>query len=181
MDSSKTLAELHADFRAGSTTSMPIAGMICWGALGASAPFLSERVVATAALYIMAGILPLAIVLDKLRGRNLFASNGNPLEQLFLRSVFGIAVTIPILLIAAKAAGRPELVVLGMAILAGVIWIPYGWAADDPVGLRHAMIRAMGCYAAFVLAPEALRLTAICAAVVASYAFTLRYMRKVGS
>lgn len=180
MDSSKSLAELHADFRAGSTTSMPIAGMICWGVLGAAAPFLTERLVATAALYIMAGILPLALLLDKLQGRNLFASNGNPLEQMFLRSIAGVAVTIPILVIAANAAGRSELIVLGMAILAGVVWIPYGWAADDPVGLRHAIVRALGCYAAFALAPAAYRATAICAVVVASYLFTLRFMRKVG-
>lgn len=180
MDNSKSLAELHADFRAGSTTSVPLAGMICWGLLGVAAPFLTARLVGTLALYIMAGILPLAFTLDKLRGRNLFASSGNPLDQLFLRSIVGIGVTVPLLLIAAKTANSPDLVVLGMAILAGVIWIPYGWAADDKVGLIHVVARAIGCYAAYALAPIAYRPTAICAAVVASYVFTLRFMRKVG-
>lgn len=159
---------------------MPIAGMICWGALGAAAPFLAPRLVGTLALYIMAGILPLAFLLDKVRGRNLFASNGNPLDQLFLRSVVAIGVVVPLLLVAAKAANNPDLVVLGMAILAGIIWIPYGWAADDDVGLRHAIARAVGCYAAYALAPGAYRATAICAVVVVSYLYTLRFMRKVG-
>jgi hypothetical protein len=31
------LADLHAAFRAGSTRSMPIAGLICWAALGLAA------------------------------------------------------------------------------------------------------------------------------------------------
>jgi hypothetical protein len=154
--------------------------MICWGLLGIAAPFLASRLVGTLALYIMAAILPLAFILEKLRGRNLFAGSGNPLDQLFLRSIVGIGVTVPVLLIAAKAANNPDLVVLGMAILAGVIWIPYGWAADDKVGLIHVVARALGCYAAYALAPIAYRPTAICAAVVVSYVYTLRFMRKVG-
>lgn len=180
MDRSNSLAELHADFRAGSTTSVPIAGMICWGLLGLAALFLSARLVGTLALYIMAGILPLAFLLEKVRGRNLFAGTGNPLDQLFLRSIVGIGVSVPLILMAAKAANSPDLVVLGMAVLVGVIWIPYGWAADDKVGLHHAVLRALGCYAAYAWAPVAYRPTAICAAVVASYLYTLRFMRTVG-
>jgi hypothetical protein len=160
---------------------MPIAGMICWGALGIAALFLSPSLVGSLALYIMAGILPLAFVLEKLRGRNLFAGNGNPLDALFLSSIVAVGVMVPLLLIAAAAAKTPELVVLGMAILAGVIWIPYGWAADDPVGLRHVVGRSLGCYAAYAFTPPEYRAAVICAAVVLSYAYTLRFMRKVGA
>lgn len=71
--------ELHAAFRARSTRSMPIAGMICWAALGLAALRISPIMAGTLALYIMAGILPLAVVLDKLKGRNLFAADSNPL------------------------------------------------------------------------------------------------------
>lgn len=180
MNSSRSLAELHSDFRSGSTTSMPVAGLVCWGLLGVAAQFLAPKVVGTLALYIMLGILPLAFLIDKLKGRNLFASNGNPLDRLFLSSIVGIGVTVPLVVIAASAAKAPDLVVLGMAILAGVIWIPYGWAAEDKAGMIHAVIRAVGCYAAYALAADAYRASAICAVVVASYIYTLIFMRKVG-
>jgi len=68
-----------------------------------------------------------------------------------------------------------------LAILAGVIWIPYGWAAGDPVGLRHAIVRAIGCYVAFALAPPELRAAAICAVVVAAYGYSLACMRRPGA
>jgi hypothetical protein len=70
--------------------------------------------------------------------------------------------------------------VLGVAILAGIIWIPYGWGADDPVGLRHAIARALGCYLAFWFAPEAWRAACICAVVALSYVYSLVAMRKPG-
>jgi hypothetical protein len=130
------MAELHADFRAGSTTSMPIAGMICQGLLGLASTALSARMVDTLALYIMAGIFPLAAL--------------------------------------------PYLVVLGMASLAGVIWIPCAWAADDRAGMIHAVGQAIGCYVAFATVPGAYRPAAVQAVVVASYAYTLRFMRRVG-
>lgn len=180
MNPSTSLADLHADFRAGSTTSMPLAGMICWGLLGIAAPFLTSKLVGTLALYIMAGILPLAFVIDKLKGRNLFASNGNPLDKLFLSSIVGIGITVPVILIAANQANSTDVMVLGMAILAGVIWISYGWAADDKAGMIHAVLRAFGCYAAYGLAPDGYRASLICAAVVASYVYSLMFMRKVG-
>lgn len=180
MNEAKSLAELHADFRAGSTTSVPIAGMICWGTIGIAAPFLTPRVVGTLALYIMAGILPLAIALDRLRGRNFFAASSNPLDRLFMRSIVSIGVMVPLVLMAARTANDPDLVVLGMAILAGVIWIPWGWAADDNVGLTHVVARSLGCYAAYSLAPSAYRASAICAVVVVSYIYTLTFMKPVG-
>lgn len=175
------LADLHAAFRAGSTRSMPIAGMICWAALGLAALRISPRMVGTLALYIMAGILPLAFMLDKMKGRNIFAGDSNPLTQLFLSSIVGIAVTVPVILIGARGAGDPIIVVLGMAILAGVIWIPYGWAAEDRTGVIHAIIRGVGCYAAFGLVGEPYRASAICFWVVVSYVYSLAFMRKVGS
>lgn len=181
MDRNASLDALHADFRAGSTTSMPIAGMLCWGALAVAAQFLSPQMTGMLALYIMGGILPLAFLLDKLRGRNLFASNGNPLDKLFLTSIVGVAITVPLVLFAASLAENSDIVVLGMAILAGVIWIPYGWAADDRAGIIHAVVRAVGCYLAFALVDEPYRASAICGVVVLSYLYTLTFMKKVGS
>ncbi|SOB79688.1 hypothetical protein SAMN06297144_0680 [Sphingomonas guangdongensis] len=176
------LATLQTEFRAGSTASMPIAGAIVWAALGAAALVLDDGTVGTLALYIMAAIMPLAILLDRVQGRNLFAGGAdNPLTVLFLTSVTGIALMVPIGVIAAQATGSGVLMVLTMAILAGVIWIPYGWAADDPAGLRHAVGRALGAYAAYALVPAPYTASGICAVVVAAYGYSLVAMRPVGT
>lgn len=180
MDRTMSLEALHADFRATGTKSMPIAGMVCWAALGIAALYLPEGTVGTMALYIMAGILPLAFVLDMMKGQNLFSGNDNPLVSMFLLSIVGIGITVPAVLFGAQEAGEPDLIVLGMAILAGVIWIPYGWAAQDKVGTIHAVGRALGCYAAYAWVAEPYRASAICAVVVVSYIYSLVFMRKVG-
>lgn len=182
MDETRSLADLRADFLATSTQSMPLAGLIAWSGLGLASLTLDERTIGTGALYIMAVILPLAFLLDRLRGRNLFAGGtDNPLTVLFLSSIASIAVTVPLVLIGARLGGEPTLVVLGMAILAGVIWIPYGFAAGDPVGLRHAIGRAVGCYAAWALAPDPLRSAAICGVVAAAYLYSLGAMKRPGA
>jgi hypothetical protein len=175
----RSLDELRADFRASSTNAMPIAGMITWAALGVAAACLPERTVANASLYIMAAIMPLAFVIDRLRGRNLFGGGDNPLVQLFLRGIIMVALTIPLAVIGAKG-GQPLLILLGMAILAGVVWIPFGWAADDPSGTIHAVGRGIGCYLAYGLCPAPWTGTAICAVVVLAYLYSLAVMRPLG-
>jgi hypothetical protein len=74
--------------------------------------------------------------------------------------------------------GHPSLIVLGGAILMGLVWVPYGWAADDPVGMRHAVARTILCYAAFVFLPPAYRSTAICVVVLLCYAYSFATMRR---
>lgn len=180
-DEASSPHDLRAAFLQSSTTSMPLAGLVAWAALGVAALVLTPRVTGMLALYIMALILPLAFALDRLQGRNLFAGGrDNPLLQLFLTSIAAVGVTVPLVVIGARSAHEPVLVVLGMAILAGVIWIPYGWAVGDPAGLRHALARAAGAYAAFALAPTALRASAICAVVVLAYAYSLVAMKRPG-
>ena len=179
MEDGRSLRELRADFLAGSTRSLPIAGLAVWSALGVASLWLSQVATATAALYIMCAIMPLAFLLDRARGRNLFAGGTeNPLTVLFLTSIASVAATVPLVVIGARA--DPTLLVLGMAILAGLVWIPYGWAADDPVGLRHAIARAAGCYAAYALCPRPWTAAAICAVVAVAYAYSLSFMRPPG-
>jgi hypothetical protein len=174
-----SLRALRAEFLRTSTLSMPLAGFLVWSGFGLGALVWSARWSGTLALYIMAIILPVAFLLERLRGRVLFAGGReNPLVQLFLASIAGIGVTVPVVVIGARTAHDPTLLVLGMAILTGVIWIPYGWAADDPVGLRHALVRAGGCYAAFAFAPPASRIPAICAVVALAYGYSLARMKR---
>lgn len=159
---------------------MPIAGMTVWAMLGVAAIILPERTVGTLSLYIMVAILPIAFLIERVRGRNLFSGGDSPLVKLFLSSIAMIGAIVPLVVIAANSAGEPLLVLLGMAILSGVIWIPYGWAASDPVGMQHAMCRAVGCYLAFAFAPPHLVGPAICTVVVLCYLFTLMVAKKMG-
>ncbi len=159
---------------------MPIAGLICWAALGVAALRLTPDETGNLALFVMAGIMPIVVLNDRLHGRNLFADDGNPLTKLFLTSIVGLAVTVPLVVPGAQGAHDPIILVLGRAILAGVVWIPYGWAADDRTGVIHAVVRAIGCYAAFAFVDDPYRATAICAWVVVSYGYSLTFMRKVG-
>jgi hypothetical protein len=175
----KSLKELRAHFLASSTRSLPLAGLIAWSVLGILALKVSPAVTGKAALYIMVAILPLAFLLDRLRGRNLFAGGSdNPVTKLFNLSVIGIGLSIPLGLAGADLGNSPTLVVLTMAVLAGIIWIPYGWAAGDPVGIRHAVGRSLGCYGAYALAPSDMKASAICLVVVAAYTYSLFAMRR---
>ncbi|MGB3752269.1 MAG: hypothetical protein WA954_00040 [Parerythrobacter sp.] len=180
MDSRQTLEELQEQFRSGSTNAMPLAGMIVWAALGVAAFFVAPPVLSNLALYVMAAILPLAFLIDKARGRNLFAGGDDPLTKLFLTSIIGIALSVPLVVIGVSGSDNHTLMTLGMAVLAGVIWITYGWAANDPVGLRHAIGRGIGCYLAYAFTPEPFRATAICAIVVLAYAYSLIFMLRTG-
>lgn len=173
------LDDLRRDFLAGSTVSMPIAGIIFWAAVAVAAQLLPPGQLATAVLFGSGAIFPLGVLIDRLRGRNLLAAGTkNPLDVLFLRSLAMVIMLWPLVGIAANAAADPTLVVLGGALLMGVIWIPYGWAAGDPAGLQHAVIRAILSYAAFLLAPAPHKASAIAVAVLLSYAFSLVRMRR---
>lgn len=105
-------------------------------------------------------------------------SPGNPVGQLFFQSMGLVAMFWPLVIIAAILAHNASLVVLGGAILMGLIWIPYGWAADDPVGLQHAVGRSILSYACFLFVPEPYKATAISVAVLLCYTYSLIRMRK---
>lgn len=177
----RSLTILRERFLQTSTVSMPLAGLIVWVGIGIASLFLPKSVIGWAAIYVMAAILPLAFGIEKARGRNPFVKDDNPVSAVFFQSIIGIGLMFPLVIGAAQAANDPDLMVLGVAILAGIIWIQYGWAANDPVGLRHAIGRAVGCYLAYWFAPEALKPAAICAVVAAAYVYSLVSMRKPGA
>ena len=117
------------------------------------------------------------MLIEKLRGRRLLTTGrDNPLTQMFLQSIVMVALLWPLVILG--AAAKPIFAVLGAAMLTGIIWIPYGWAADDPVGMRHAIARAVLCYAAYIFAPPALTGSAISVAVLVCYGYSLLRMRR---
>jgi hypothetical protein len=172
----KPLAELRGLIRGGDTRSMPLSGLTLWSAGAVAGLFLSPRAFAYAVLWGTGLIVPLAILIARFRGQHFFAGRDNPLTQLFLQSILFVAALYPIAL--AAGATRPTLLVLYPAIAAGLVWIPWGWTADDPAGMRHAIGRTIACYAAYALVPQPWTGSAICVAVVAAYLYSLAAMRR---
>lgn len=150
-----SLADARRDYLATSTTAMPIGGLIAWSALAVAAYILGDKLPSFAPFIAAAIPFPLALLIDKVRGAPGIQaeSRRNPVTQLFLRFISVVALLIPLVIIAAQAAGDLDLLILGLAILAGVVWVPHGWGADDPAGFIHFVMRAVVCYAAYVTRP----------------------------
>lgn len=180
MDGSSRLTDLKQDFLDTSTVSMPLAGLILWSVAGIAGFLLSPKGLAYGVAFGSGLIFPFALLIDRLRGRN-FVKQGrdNPLTGLFLQSIVMVVLLWPLVILGARV--QPTFIVLGAAILTGLLWIPYGWAAADPVGLRHTLARSILCYAAYLAVPSPLNGSAICAVVVACYVYSLIAMRRPGA
>lgn len=177
LGSHTSLNQLKADFLATSTRSMPYAGILFWSLAGVAGLFVTAKQLAFGVAFGSGLIFPLAVLIDKLRGRDLMAGGTtNPLTGMFLQSLVMVVMLWPLVIIG--AGDKPLFIVLGGAVLMGIIWIPYGWAADDPAGLRHAVLRVALSYAAYLFAPAAFKGSAICAAVLVCYVYSLATMRQ---
>ncbi len=158
---------------------MPIAGMIFWAIVAVAALYVRPIQLGYLVGFGSGTIFPLAILIDRVSGRKVkLGGTDNPVTQMFVQSLGLVALMWPMVIIGAPLAHDPILIVLGGAILMGIIWIPYGWAADDPVGMQHAIGRCVLVYAAFLFAPAHYKATAISVAVLLSYAYTLLRMRR---
>lgn len=178
-----SLGDARREYLATSTTAMPIGGLIAWSALALSAFFLGDQL-PTFAPFVAAAIpVPIAIFIDKIRGEFDFWKQGNknPIAQLFMRFITVVGLLIPLVIIAAQATGELDILILGLAILAGLMWVPHGWGADDPAGFIHFVMRAILCYAAYLIAPEAVRGAAIAGAAALTYVYAIAAMRKPAS
>lgn len=178
----QSLRQLQRDYLDTSTAGMPIGGLIAWGALALISWQMGDAMPAWVAFTAAAAPVPLSIVVDKLRGAPGLTtqSSKNPLTQLFMRFIFVIALIIPFVIFSAQAAQSLELLILGLAILAGMIWVPHGWCADDRAGMIHFIIRAVLCYAAYLFAPEAIKSAAIAGAAALTYVYAIWAMKKPG-
>ena len=178
-----SLAEARREYLATSTQAMPAGGLIAWGGLALAALLLRERLPAFAPFVAAAAPVPIALVIDRLRGEAGIRRENwhNPVTQLFMRFITVVAPLIPFVIIAARATGEVDLLILGLAILAGLVWVPHGWGADDPAGFVHFVLRAMLCYAAYLFVPEPMRGAAIAAAAALTYVYALVAMRKPAS
>jgi hypothetical protein len=179
MNAASRLSDLRAEFLATSTQSMPIAGIVFWAIVGIAALHLPQNTLAYVVLFGSGMIFPFGALLDRLIYKRMkLSSTGNPVVQLFMQCLALVVLLWPFVILAARAAHSVDLVVLGGAILMGIIWIPYGWAADDPVGLHHAIGRSILSYTAYIFAPAHYKATAISVAVILAYLYSLIRMRR---
>ncbi|MGI4828863.1 MAG: DUF7010 family protein [Janthinobacterium lividum] len=154
--------------------------MVYWAIVGIAALHLGPNGLATLVLFGSGTIFPFGVLLDRLTGRQIrFSSTGNPVTQLFMQSLGLVLLVWPLVILAARVAHDATLVVLGGAILMGIVWIPYGWAADDPVGMHHAIGRAILSYAAYLFVPAPYKATAISLAVLLCYLYSMIRMRRL--
>ncbi len=174
------LAQLQRDYLADSTAGMPIAGLITWSALAVASWQMGNAMPTWVAFTAAAAPAPLSIVIDKLRGAPGLTtqSSKNPLTQLFMRFIFVIALIIPFVIFAVQAAQSLDLLILGLAILAGMIWVPHGWAADDPAGMIHFVLRAVLCYSTYLFVPAPITGAAIAGAAALTYVYAIWAMKK---
>lgn len=175
-----SLVDARREYLATSTIAMPIGGLIAWTALAIAAWVLGDRL-PTFAPFVAAAIpVPIALLIDKARGKlGVWAEgNANPIAQLFMRFITVVGLLIPFVIIAAQAAGEVDLLILGLAILAGVVWVPHGWGADDPAGFIHFAIRAVLCYLTYLFTPEPIRGAAIAAAAALTYVYAIVAMKR---
>jgi hypothetical protein len=179
MNAASQLDELRADFLANATLSMPIAGVIFWGIVALASLRLNPNALALLVLFGSGMIFPLGVLIDRLRGRTMRAgTGGNPVMEMFLQSLALVVLVWPLVIFSAGAARDANLFVLGGAILMGIVWIPYGWAADDRTGIEHAIGRGVLCYIAFVFVPAPYKALAISVAVMLAYLYSLARMKR---
>jgi hypothetical protein len=178
----QSLTALQRDYLDTSTTGMPIGGLIAWAALAIASWQMGDAMPAWVAFIAAAAPFPLSIVIDKLRGAPGLTtqSNNNPLTQLFMQFIFVVALIIPFVIFAAQAAKSIELLILGLAIFAGMVWVPHGWSAHDRAGMIHFIIRALLCYAAYLFVPAPHKAAAIAGAAAFTYVYAIWAMKKPG-
>lgn len=178
-----SLSDARRDYLSNCTTAMPIGGFIAWAALAVAVYVLGKGLPSFAPFVAAAAPVPIALAIDAARGELGYWKRGqaNPVSQLFMRFITVVALIIPFAIIAAQEANNLDLLILGLAILAGMIWVPHGWGADDPAGFIHFVLRAALCYGAYLFTPEELRGAAVAAAAALTYVYAIIAMKKPSS
>jgi hypothetical protein len=178
-----SLADARREYLASSTTAMPIGGLIAWASLAIAAYLLGTHLPSHLPFVLAAAPVPIALAIDMARGELGYWKLGqkSPVKQLFLRFITVVALIIHFAVLAAQEAKNLDLLILGLAILAGMIWVPHGWCADDPAGFVHFVVRAILCYAAYLFAPEMIRGAAVASAAALTYVYAIFAMKKPSS
>jgi hypothetical protein len=172
MQHALSLDEHRAYFAQSPFLAMPIAGTIAWTGIGVAGLFLPTHLAAWA-LFIGTGmIFSLGLLVARFTGEDLLGRQrpGNPFDALFMRTVMMawlvFAIAIPFFRI------EPTSLPLTVGILAGLMWLPFGWMIQHWVGTFHAVTRTVLCLAVWYQFPEH-RFVTIPLVIVAVYLVTI--------
>ena len=171
-DVAVSLDEHRAWFARSPFLAMPIAGTIAWTAIGVEGAFLPIPLAAWAVFIGTGTIFSLGLLVARFTGEDLLGRQrpGNPFDALFMRSVvmawLVFAIAIPFFRL------DPTSLPLTVGILAGLMWLPFGWMIQHWVGTFHAVTRTALCLAAYYAFPDR-RFVVIPAVIVAVYLVTI--------
>lgn len=165
------LADLRSEyaFHAGRSIALPLAGALVWTLIGLAALFLPARTATMALIFGTGAIFPIALALARpLRER--LIDNPSPLAALMGRSVLMVNLLWAVHLTVYTKV--PEMLPLTLGIGLGLHWIVFGWVIDHRLGVIHAAVRTVLVATMWWMMPGA-RISAVAAAVVAAYAYSI--------
>lgn len=167
-----TLEQQREEYASRRFLAMPLAGTLAWSLIGLVG-WLGTPYQAVMTLYFGAGsIFYLGVLLSRFTGENLLAKDKpkSEFDKLFistvLMSVLVFAIALP------WAAQDHRSVPLSIGILAGLMWLPFGWVIQHWIGAFHAIARTVLIVAAWYALP-AQRFVVIPAIIVAIYIISI--------
>lgn len=175
MDSTPSLEQQRAAFSRRRFLAVPLAGAICWAAIGIGSSFF-HTFGATMLVYGCTGAtLYVGMALSRLTGEQFFGRERNAFDRLFMVAMFTqflvFAIAIPF------AIAQPRAVTLGLGILSVLAWTTFSWITQHWVGYFHAVARTVLVLAGWLLFP-AHHFQVVPAIIVALYAFTILVLEK---
>lgn len=170
-----TLEEQRAAFSSRRFLATPLAGLICWAAIGIGSLFLSPFHSVMLLFVATGSIVYLAMGISKITGEKFFRKEKNPFDRLFfgglLMALLVYTIAIPFFLIDYRS------ITLTVGILTGLMWIPFSWIIQHWIGYFHTLTRTFLILAAWYLFPE-YHFQVIPAIIVGIYIITIYTMEK---
>lgn len=168
----RSLEVQRAEFSRSRFLAMPLAGMLVWALLLVPGALLPTHQ-ALLALYVGTGCIAyLGMFLSRFTGEHFLDKSRpkNAFQSLFFhgmaQAVLVYAIAIPFALVDARSAP------MGVGILAGLMWIPFSWIIQHPIGWLHTLLRTVLITASWFLLPDH-QYTVVPLIVIACYLFTI--------
>lgn len=155
MAAERTLDQLREEYARRRFVAMPVAGAIGWTAAGICGVLLPTGPASLAMFVCVGMIFWLGALIGKLLGEPIIqsAEEQGELDRLFLLTVTSsslvLGIAVPFYLI------EPSSLPLSLGILPGLMWVPFSWMIQHPVGIWHGAVRTAAIVAAWYLFPDA--------------------------
>ena len=170
-----TLEQHRAAFCQRRFLAMPLAGTVAWALVGIGSLRLDPFEASMLLFGAVGCIVYLAMLLGRLTGENFSGGFGNPFDRLFFVGMFQawltLAIVIPFFMTDYRA------ITLGMGIMTSLMWMPFSWIVQSPVGYWHCCMRTALIVAAWYLFPER-HFQAVPAVIVSTYLVTIVFLEK---